>query len=144
MRVVLDTNVLVSGVISGNGPPRRLLDAAKAGVFELCTSEALLAEMLDVLSRDKFAARLRQAGLTPDGIVDDLRRIAIIVSPQAVPRVVASDTDDDQVIATAIAGRAELIASGDKRDLLPMGSHAGIPIITAREALERVEARHKP
>ena len=62
MRFVLDTILLVSGVIAG-GLPRRLIDAAKAGEFELCTSELLLAELLDVLSRGKFAARLAQAGL---------------------------------------------------------------------------------
>jgi putative PIN family toxin of toxin-antitoxin system len=63
VRLVLDTNVLVSAVISP-GLPRRLLDAAKARDFELYSSETLLAELLDVLSRDKFATRLAQAGLT--------------------------------------------------------------------------------
>ena len=69
MRVVLDTNTLVSGVISPGGPPRRLIDDARAQVFELCSSATLLAELLDVLARGKFAARLTQAGLTPQGIV---------------------------------------------------------------------------
>ncbi|WP_166643484.1 putative toxin-antitoxin system toxin component, PIN family [Aquabacterium commune] len=63
MRIVIDTNLLVSGVIS-DGPPRQLLNSAKAGEFEFCTSETLLTELLDVLSRGKFAARLAQAGLT--------------------------------------------------------------------------------
>lgn len=53
MRIVVDTNLLVSGVISA-GLPRELVNAAKAGEFELCTSEVLLAELLDVLGRDKF------------------------------------------------------------------------------------------
>ena len=61
MRVVLDTNTLVSGVISPGGPPRRLLDELRAHVFELCSIATLLAELLDVLSREKFAARLTQA-----------------------------------------------------------------------------------
>ncbi len=140
MRFVLDTNLLVSGLITA-GLPRRLIDSAKAGEFELCTSEVLLAELLDVLSRGKFAARLAQAGLSPQGIVDDLRRLAVVVSPADVPRVVLTDPDDDHVIAAALAGQADLIASGDKRDLLPMGSVQGIPIITAREAIARLEAR---
>ena len=142
MRFVLDTNLLVSGVISP-GLPRRLINAAKAREFELCTSEVLLAELLDVLSRAKFAARLGQAGLTPQGIVDDLRRIAIVVSPAGVPRVVPTDPDDDHVIAAAVAAQADLIASGDRRDLLPLGSFQGIPIVSAREAVERLEARSK-
>ena len=142
MRFVLDTNLLVSGVISA-GLPRRLVDGAKASEFELCTSEVLLAELLDVLGRGKFAARLAQAGLTPEGIVGDLRRIAVVVSPLAVPRVVPTDPDDDHVLATALAGDADIIASGDKRDLLPLGSYQGIPIVTAREAIERLEAQSK-
>ena len=140
MRVVLDTNLLVSGVIAA-GLPRRLLDGVKAGEFELCTSEVLLAELLDVLLRSKFAARLNQAGLTPQGVVDDLRRLAVLVSPADTPRVVPTDPDDDHVIAAAVAGQADLIASGDKRDLLPLGSYAGIAIVTAREAVQRLEAR---
>ena len=139
MRFVVDTNLLVSGVIAA-GLPRQLLDAAKAGRFELCTSETLLAELLDVLSRPKFAARLAQAKLTPAGIVDDLRRIAIVVTPTSVPRVVPTDPDDDHVLAAALAGSANLIASGDKRDLLPLGSYQGIDIVTAREAVSRLEA----
>jgi putative PIN family toxin of toxin-antitoxin system len=142
VRLVLDTNLLVSGVIA-TGLPRRLIDGAKAGEFELCTSEVLLAELLNVLSREKFVARLGQAGLTPKGIVDDLRRLAVVVSPADVPRVVPTDPDDDHVIAVAVTGQADLIASGDKRDLLPMGSFQDIPIITAREAVERLEARGK-
>jgi len=139
VRFVLDTNLLVSGVIAA-GLPRRLIDGAKAGEFELCTSEVLLAELLEVLSRGKFAQRLAQAGLTPQGIVDDLRRLAIVVSPADTLRVVTTDPDDDHVIAAATTGQADLIASGDKRDLLPMGSFKGIPIVTAREAVQRLEA----
>ena len=142
MRLVLDTNLLVSGVIAA-GLQRLLLDGAKAGKFELCTSEVLLAELLDVLSRAKFAQRLAQAGLTPQGIVDDLRRIAVVVSPTDTPRVVPTDPDDDHVIAAAVTGQADLIASGDKRDLLPLGSFQGIDIVTAREAVERLGATGK-
>jgi putative PIN family toxin of toxin-antitoxin system len=142
VRFVLDTNLLVSGVIAV-GLPRRLVDGAKAGEFELCTSEVLLAELQGVLSRGKFAARLAQAGLTPEVIVGDLRRIAVVVSPQSAPRVVPTDPDDDHVLAAALTGAADIIASGDKRDLLPLRSYQGIPIVAAREAVERLEAQSK-
>jgi len=125
------------------GLPRRLVDGAKAGEFELCTSEVLPAELLDVLSRGGFAARLSQAGLTPEGIVDDLRRLAMIAAPTDAPRVLPTDPDDDHVIAAAVAGQADLIASGEKCDLLPLGSFQGILIVTAREAVEQLEARSK-
>jgi putative PIN family toxin of toxin-antitoxin system len=140
VRFVLDTHVPVSGLIA-DGPPRRLVDGAIGGEFELCMSDVLLAELLDdVLSRSTFAARLEQAGLTLHGIVDDLRRIALMVAPVDTPRVVPTDPDDDPVIVAAVVGQADLIASADKRDLLPLGSHAGMPIVNAREAVERLEA----
>lgn len=137
MRIVVDTNLLVSGVIS-QGTPRRLLEAAYDGAFELCTSETLLAELLDVLTRAHIAPRLQRAGLEPNAIVEDLRKIALVVSPQVVPPVIASDPDDDHVLAAALAASADLIASGDRRDLLPIGSYEGIPIVTAVEAIQRI------
>lgn len=137
MRIVVDTNLLVSGFIS-QGTPRRLLDAARAGAFELCTSETLLAELLDVLQRAHIAPRLQRAGLEPVAIVAELRRMALLVAPQTVPRVVASDADDDHVLAAALAASADLIASGDRRDLLPHASYEGIPIVTAVEAVKRL------
>ena len=62
----------------------------------------------------------------------------MIATPTEVPRVVPTDADDDHVLAAALAGAVDLIASGDARDLLPLGSYAGIPIVTAREAMERL------
>ena len=70
-------------------------------------------------------------------------RIAVVVLPTDTPRVVPTDRDDDHVIAAAVTGQADLIASGDKRDLLPLGRFQGIPIITARAAVERLETRSK-
>lgn len=71
----------------------------------------------------------------------ELRKLSVVVpTPQTPPRVVLTDPDDDHVIAAAIAGTADLIASGDRRDLLPLGSVEGIAIVTAREAVDRLEA----
>ena len=138
MRVVLDTNTLVSGVISPGGPPCRLIDGARAQVFELCSSATLLAELLDVLAREKFTARLTQAGLTPQIIVGELRRIAYMAAPQNVPRVVKDDADDDHVLACAVAGQADLIVSGDKHLHSLGGQYNGIPIVTAAQAVQQI------
>jgi uncharacterized protein len=140
VRVVLDTNTLVSGIISAGGPPRRLLDDARTQVFELCSSATLLAELLDVLARERFSTRLAQAGLTPQGIVADLRRLAHMAAPQDVPRVIEQDADDDHVIACAVVGQADLIVSGDKHMHSLGGQYQGIPIVTAAEAVQRIQA----
>ena len=70
--------------------------------------------------------------------MNELRRLAVMATPHQVPRVLPTDPDDDHVLAAALAGAADLIASGDKRDLLPMGSYAGIAIVTAQTAMERI------
>jgi uncharacterized protein len=137
VRVVLDTNLLVSALI-GTGLPRQLLDAAKAGDFELYTSEVLLSELLDVISRAKFITRLDRIGSTPRIFVQDIRDLAKVVEPHNVPRVVLSDPDDDHVLAAALEGHVDLIVSGDKRDILPLGSYEGIPIVSASEAISRL------
>lgn len=63
--------------------------------------------------------------------------------PASVPRVVANDADDDHVIAAAVAARAELIVTGDRKHLLPIGTHQGIAIVTAREVVDRIGATGK-
>ena len=68
----------------------------------------------------------------------DYRTVVEMVEPAIVPRVVR-DADDDQVIAAALAAQADLIVSGDD-DLLAIGSYQGIRILTAAEALRRIEA----
>lgn len=135
---VLDTNVLVSALLS-SGVPRKLLDAAINGDFQLCISRVLLAEFEAVLARPKFAARLQQGCLSLDLIVRDLEAIAFVVAPAEVRRMVRDDPADDYVIATALAGGADLIVTGDRRHLLPLKAVEGIPIVTAAEAVARLE-----
>jgi uncharacterized protein len=142
MRIVIDTNLLVSGVIS-SGAPRQLLELAKAGEFEICTSEILLTELQTVLSRGKFVARLTQAGISPSAMVEDLRAISIVVAPKSVVPIVLTDPDDDHVLAAALAAEADFIATGDQRDLLTLGIYQGIPIINARSALEQIQNRNQ-
>jgi putative PIN family toxin of toxin-antitoxin system len=140
VRVVLDTNTLVSGVISSAGPPRRLLECARIQTFDFYSSQVLFAELLDVLSREKFINRLTQAGLTPLQIVAELRRMSHIVAPDIVPRVIESDPDDDHVVACAVAAHADIIVSGD-RHLHSLGQqYKGIRIFNAMQALEYLKS----
>ena len=66
-----------------------------------------------------------------------------LVAPTSVPRIVVNDADDDQVIAAAVAARAELIVTGDRKHLLPIGSHQGIAIVTALEVVDRIDSEGK-
>jgi len=100
-----------------------------------------MAELLDVLSRDKFTMRLTQAGLTPLDIVRELRRLAYMCAPLIVPHVIANDPDDDHVLACAVAAQADLIVSGDKHLHSLGGQYQGIRIVSAAVALQILSAR---
>ena len=141
-RLVLDTNVVVAGLL-WSGPPRRLLEAAIAGEVELFSSAVLLDELAHTLGYSKFAARIEAFGTSIAALVAQYTALVSLVAPASVPRVVAKDADDDHVIAAAVAARAELIVTGDRRHLLPIGSHQGIAIVTAREVVDRLGARSK-
>jgi putative PIN family toxin of toxin-antitoxin system len=125
------------------GVPYRLIEAAAAGDIELVTSPALLAELRDVLGRTHLASRLAPQRSTVEQAIALYAELAIGVSPLATPRIVPGDVDDDHVIAAAVAGSAEVVVSGD-RHLLSLGSHQGIGIVNAAEAVRRVDdARSK-
>lgn len=142
-RLVLDTNIVVAGFL-WNGLPRSLIEAAIAGEVELSSSPALLDELSHTLGYPKFASRLGSFGTSIAALVAQYTALVNLVAPASVPRVVANDADDDHVIAAAVAARAELIVTGDRKHLLPIGTHDGIAIVTAREVVERLKVRSKP
>ena len=139
VRLVLDTNVVVAGLL-WNGPPRRLVEMAIGGlVFSPYSSPVLIDELARTLAYPKFASRIVSFGTSIDGLVAQYAALVSLVSPSATPRIVFADADDDHVIAAAVAAQAQLIVTGDRKHLLPIGSHQGIAIIAVREALDRFE-----
>ena len=76
-------------------------------------------------------------GRSASEILTDYVEATALIEPGEVLRVVVHDADDDQVIAAAVASRADLIVSGDRRHLLPLGSHQGIDIVEPAEAFVR-------
>jgi putative PIN family toxin of toxin-antitoxin system len=136
-QAVSDTNTVVSGLLWG-GAPRQVLDAARRGELVLFTSPELLAELDDVLSRPKFTKRLEVAGVTAAELVTGYAALARVVRLGPVEAVISDDPDDDVVLATAVAARAEIIVSGDHH-LLTLGQHKGIAILSAVEMLARLQ-----
>jgi putative PIN family toxin of toxin-antitoxin system len=137
VRIVLDTNVVLSALL-WRGTPYRLLEAARQREqVELFTSTALLEELAEVLLRPVPAKRLAIIGHTARQVLADYVDAADLVTPLAVPPVIAADPDDDHVIAAAVAAEADLIVSGD-RHLLDLGAHRTIRIVTPADALTRI------
>lgn len=133
MRVLLDTNVLISAILF-RGLPRSLLDRAIRGELDLVTSPVLLDELEKILT-DRFQVPSELARLARS----ELEILAEAVVPDDVPAV-SRDPDDDQVLAAAIVGEVEAIVTGD-RDLLVLESHRGIAILSPAE-FESRSAEH--
>lgn len=136
-RLVPDTNIVVSGLL-WRGNPRRILDVARDGIIRLFTSPALLEELEDVLSREKFAARLAAANVTAQELVSGYSALATVINAEPIAPVILIDPDDDAVLACALAADAEIIVSGDS-DLLDLKEHKEIRILTATEFLAEME-----
>jgi putative PIN family toxin of toxin-antitoxin system len=143
MRVVLDTNVIVSSFLAPLGAPARLVAVWRTGAFELIISSALLAELTHTLNYPRLQ---RRHGFTPERVTAEvlaLRDIATVIEPEDVPAVVQADPDDDHVVAAAVAGGADYIVTGDP-DLLALRQHRGVRILTPRMFLHLLEEEGYP
>ena len=133
MRVVLDTNVVASGLLWA-GPPRQLLDSARKQQLQLFTSPTLLMELADILSRQKFARKLAAAKFSGEQLVERYAWLNTVVYPTAIAPIIIEDPDDDHVIACALVANAQLIISGD-RHLLNLKQYQSIRIVKAADAV---------
>lgn len=136
MRVIVDTNVLVSGLLFG-GPPREILELVQTDTITLCMTETAILELNRVLTYPKLERqRLR---LTPrfEIVLDDvLSRSIRIPEPLDAIDVITVDPSDNIFLACASAANAQFIISGDKH-LLDVKNFAGIPIVTPRQFLRQ-------
>ena len=132
MRVVADSHTVLSAFLWG-GAPAEILTAAREQRLSLFTSATLIAELEDVLGREKFAKRIAQVGSTVADLVAGYRALAQLVRT-AVIAPVSRDPDDDHVLACALAANATLIVTRDK-DLLTLDPFQGIRLLSARPAL---------
>ena len=138
VRIVLDTNVLVSALISRNGPPGRMLAEVKRAGLKLITSAAQLRELRNVLDREQLRRYIRRD--EAEDLIRNLEAVGEVVTD--LPDVnVSTDPDDNLILAAAVAGRADMIVSGDRKHMLALGAVEGIPIVTARDAVRQLRGQ---
>jgi uncharacterized protein len=134
VRLVADTNTVISGLLWG-GTPGRLIDLAVQGRIKFVTSLPLLAELEGVLARNKFSIQLAKRGLSVADVFDGYVALVETVAPAQIAPTITRDPADDQVLAAALAGKVDLIVSGDAH-LLDLKLFRGIGIVTTAVALE--------
>jgi putative PIN family toxin of toxin-antitoxin system len=131
MRLVLDTNVLLSALAFPGSKPDQVLQRIRRGEVELFLSSFILTELERIL-RDKLRFTKRQT----DERVAVIRRMATLVEPTERIALVAAKDDDNRILECAVAARADYLVTGDKEHLLPLRSIGGIQIVTAATFLE--------
>ena len=135
MRVVIDTNIWISGLL-WRGLPWELLRLAEAGQIELCLAPFMLAELAETLDYEKLQPRLTQVGLTHADLMAYVMSLASVFEIAGGETIVTADPDDDVFLRCAVTAGAACVVSGDHH-LLDLGQYAGIPLLTVREFLER-------
>ena len=129
LRVVLDSNVLISAIVFG-GKPREILERVLRGELTLIVSPAILDEVEAVLGGEKFRFSRDAARV----VVQEIESLAEVVDPATAVSVVPDDPDDNRVIACALDGRADCLISGDQH-LLKIDGYSSLPIMNPADFL---------
>jgi len=130
VRLVIDTNILISALLVGTSLSAHLLVLWRDGRFDVLTS----AEQLDELTRVTRYPKIRER-LTPalaGRLINELRDLGIRVK-DLPPVTVCADPDDNYLLAMAAVGKADFLVTGDKRDLLGIRLFEGTRIVSVRE-----------
>lgn len=135
IRVVIDTNIFISGTF-WNGSPRQIILEALRGTFLVISSQELLQELEHVLAYNKFAHNFAQMNTTPAAIFARYQHLTVITEVAEVPDNAVRDLKDVMLLASAVGGKADYLITGDN-DLLAVGvSYQGVVIITPSQFLE--------
>lgn len=130
MRVLLDTNILLSALMSRGTPPDKLYQEWRQGRFILVSCERQLEELKQVSRRPFFLDRLKPSEV--GRMVNDIRRLARMADP--LPDISASpDSNDDFLLAAVQVVQSDYLVTGDKSHLLTLQNHGATRIVTARE-----------
>lgn len=138
MRLILDTNVVISGLL-WRGPSARLIDLAVEQTVTICVNPFLAEELAKKLNMRKFASRIAAGGLTPEKLCEQYLALCERVPPLTITRL-CRDADDDNVLAAALSARADLIVSGDN-DLRVLRMFEGVSIVNSVDALSVLSQR---
>ena len=133
-RVVLDANVVVSGLLQPKGPSGRILAGVIEGTVRAAVSPAIVDEYRRALGYSKIRRRLAASPDVVSAWVDALTLLAEVVPGDRRVTVVTADPEDDKYVGAALEGRATHLVSGD-RHLLDIGTYEGIRVLSPREFL---------
>ena len=141
IRAVLDTNVLVSALLTPNGPPAKILELALEGRLRIIISPAIIREIGLVFQYPRLKKTMQKHRLSAEEVEEAILKIlkvAIITAGEKIIQGVSRDPADDLILSCAAEGQADFVISGDK-DLTELGSFEGIRIMEPANFLQLIE-----
>ena len=140
MIVVLDTNVIISTLLSSKGPPAEIIRRWEADEFEVVTSAALLTELERALGYQRVRKYYRRPEEIVHALLKRFKAVVTSVDPQFSLDVIEEDPSDNRVLEVAIAGGAAYIVTGDDH-LLSLKQYRGVAILNPAGFLTLLEMR---
>jgi uncharacterized protein len=138
MKVVVDTNVILSGLLWG-GPPNRILKWAREGILEIVACEETTAELRRVIQYKRFSKRLSDLNTSSNEVFSYfMNLVKYVPTPETIPHVIRKDPFDNIFLALAMEKKTRLIISGD-RHLLDLKEYKAIQIVMPSEASRVIE-----
>ena len=138
LRVVLDTNIFVSSLLSKTGLPAKILDVWRTGQYLLITSPPIIAEIRTVLESPRITKKYLIAPEELEQLVNLLKRDAVVVPGHTeVKGTIPEDPKDEMFLACAMNADADMIVSGD-RHLLDLAEYKNFPILNVHQFAERL------
>ena len=137
MKVVLDNNVLISGIF-WKGAPHEIIRLAEEDKIEIFTSLEILKELFGVLKREKFKPLFREGKTNVKKVFGKILGLVKICTPKVEIKVIKKDPPDNKFLACAITAQASFIISGDEH-LLNLKKFQGISIISPRGFLKIIK-----
>ena len=138
-KVVIDTNVWISALFSPAGIPRKIANYFEAGAFILVCSDELITELVTVISRPEITAKLSLE--EANELVSLIIERAVFVQVKDVPAV-SPDPKDDIFLASAATAVCDFLVTGNRKDLLDLGSHGQTKIVSPRQFLEILQQQN--
>ncbi len=139
LKVVIDINLFVSGVISKKGNPARLLQLWYDRAFLVVISEQMVEELRRVLRYPRIRNKYNLKDEEIEQVVGMIKKFAIVLPDIIELDVIKDDPDDNKVLACALAVKADYIISGDSH-LLDLGVFENIPIVTMKDFIDGIES----
>jgi putative PIN family toxin of toxin-antitoxin system len=143
IRVVLDTNVLVSAILTPAGPPARILQLALEGRLRITLSAGIIKEINLVFQYSKLKKVMKKQRLSyriVEEVILKILKVASITPGTMLIQEVSRDPADNLILSCAAEGQADFIISGDK-DLTELVSYEGISIVDPASFLQLIEAK---